>query len=322
MIETKKYYKKEDMNRLDCELEFIPLTYDGMFKGIFKKRLDILKLFILSQLELEISPDDCTIELLDSELPKDNKKEYQKTVDIYVKINNMFVNIEINREYFRDVVMRNLMFADKLYVGMLERGEAANNLKNKIFIQINLNAMDRTFNEYEKLKYGNDVVAMKSLRTDEIYNKNKYIMIKYLEYYRDLYYNEGVKLNTSEMWLVLLSSRTFLEVYNVSKFLFDRKLHQEFIRKVIDMSRDRYLIEDWELEQLNELVEITKYENAMNDGHKEGFKQGHKEGLVQGLEQGVEECIKNMLKDDMDIELICKVSNKTKDEIMEIQKKI
>lgn len=53
---------------LDEEVKLILLTYDKMFKGIFKERLDILKLFILSQLELDISPDECKIELLDSEL--------------------------------------------------------------------------------------------------------------------------------------------------------------------------------------------------------------------------------------------------------------
>lgn len=66
MVETKKYFTEEDMIMLDEEVRFVPLTYDKMFKGIFKERLDILKIFVLSQLELDINPDECKLELLDS----------------------------------------------------------------------------------------------------------------------------------------------------------------------------------------------------------------------------------------------------------------
>ena len=103
MVKEKKYYKREELIKLDEEKEFVPLTYDGMFKGIFKKNLDLLKELILSQLELDIDRDICKIELFDSELAKDKMSEYQKTVDIYVRIDNVFVNLEINREYFKNV---------------------------------------------------------------------------------------------------------------------------------------------------------------------------------------------------------------------------
>ena len=89
MIETKKYYTEEDMIMLDMEMNFIPLTFDKLFKGIFKKDLNLLKKFILSQLEFDIDLDECKIELLDSEIFKDKMSEYQKSVDIYVKIGNV-----------------------------------------------------------------------------------------------------------------------------------------------------------------------------------------------------------------------------------------
>ena len=50
MIKEKKYYCAEDMIMLDREREFIPLTFDGMFKALFKKDLNLLKDFILSQI--------------------------------------------------------------------------------------------------------------------------------------------------------------------------------------------------------------------------------------------------------------------------------
>ena len=51
-ILKKNYLNAEDMIQLDCEKEFIPLTFDGMFKALFKKDLNLLKDFILSQIGL------------------------------------------------------------------------------------------------------------------------------------------------------------------------------------------------------------------------------------------------------------------------------
>ena len=113
MDKEKKYYDVEELMRLDKEKEFIPLTFDGMFKGLFKKDLNLLKDFILSQLGTDIDSDMCNIQLLDSELFKDKYNEYQKTVDICVEMNNILINVEINREYFKNVEKRNFIFADK-----------------------------------------------------------------------------------------------------------------------------------------------------------------------------------------------------------------
>ena len=44
--------------------------------------------------------------------------------------------------------------------------------------------------------------------------------------------------------MVLFTSRTFQELYNVSKKLLDKELHYEFMRKVIDMSSNKKYFED------------------------------------------------------------------------------
>ena len=180
MIETKKYYTEEDMILLDEEVKFIPLTYDKLFKGIFKEKLEILKLFILSQLEFDINPSDCKIELFNSEIPKINKNEYQKTIDTYVKLDNIYVNIEINREYFKNVEKRNLMYADRLYSMILEQSENLNKLDNIIFVQINLNAVDKLDVKKEKIKYGTDRLVTYGINSNKTYNNNKFVLVKYL----------------------------------------------------------------------------------------------------------------------------------------------
>ena len=243
MLEVKKCITEEEMIMLDEQERFVPLTYDKLFKGIFKENLELLKLFILDQLEFDVKPEDCKVELFDSEIFKYNKSEYQKTVDLYVKIQNIYVNVEINRKYFKNVEKRNLMYADRLYSMILEQGNSLDDLEDKIFVQINLNASDKLDVRKEKLKYGTDKLVTYGLYTNEIYNDNKFVLVKYLEYYRDLYYNKMEKLEKADLWMVLLASRTFQQLYKVSIRLFDEEMHMEFMRKVICMVSDRRFFE-------------------------------------------------------------------------------
>ena len=116
--------------------------------------------------------------------------------------------------------------------------------------------------EKEKLKYGTDKLVTYGLNSKETYNDNKFVLIKYLEYYRDLYYNGDEELDESCLWLVLFTSKSFLEMYNILGKLFDDDKREQFIRNVIDMINDRVIFEDWELEKdekkdaIEELEEI------------------------------------------------------------------
>lgn len=280
MIKENEYYDAYELMKLDKEKEFIPLTFDGMFKGLFKKDLNLLKDFILSQLSTDIDSDMCNIKLLDSELVKDKYNEYQKTVDICVEMNNILINVEINREYFKNVEKRNFIFADKLHTMMLQRGEGSEELENKIFVQINLNAIDKYDENHNKLTFGTDKVVYYGLDSGIVYNSNKFVLVKYLEYYRDVYYNKDEKLDESDLWLVLFTSKSFLEMYNILGKLFDNDRREQFIRNVINMNNDKVIFEDWEMEKLNELVKHTSEKNlkekALKEGHKEGLKQGIK----------------------------------------------
>ena len=93
MVEIKEYLTREDVLKLDETLNLVPITFDYFFKSLFSDNLDLLKKFILSQLDNELVPEECKITLLNNDLPKENKNEYKKTVDLYVLINNsIYVN--------------------------------------------------------------------------------------------------------------------------------------------------------------------------------------------------------------------------------------
>ena len=299
--------KKVDYEELDKHLELIPLTYDKMFKSIFLKNKQILKKLILSLIEPDIDPDECRIEILNNELPKDIMKEYQKVVDIYVLINGIFyVNLEINRSYYNNVKYRNLVYDNKNFGMLLEKGTNPRELTNKQFIQINLNTKEKN------VDIGEDKVIMYGLESKKMYFENKYILIKYLEYYRDLYYNKNVSLSKSEMWLVALTSRTFTELEETIDSLLTEEEKNKFIEDVIRMSGNKPFFTEWEKEQLNELVEYQTEVNAVERGLAEGIAKGHEEKTI--------ELIKNMLKDNLPIDKISLYTGKSYEEIEKISK--
>ena len=129
---------------------------------------------------------------------------------------------------------------------MLHRGDDVESLENKIFVQINLNAVDKYDDNHNKLKFGTDKVVLYGLDSGIVYNSNKYVLVKYLEYYRDIYYNKDEKLDDACLWLVLFTSRSFLEMYNILGKLFDNDKREQFIRNVINMNNDKVIFEDWE----------------------------------------------------------------------------
>ena len=71
----------------------------------------------------KITLKELDIRILNNELPKENNREYSKRVDVNIVLkDNIYVEIEINREDFNLVKYRNKMYEDKLYSMILEKG--------------------------------------------------------------------------------------------------------------------------------------------------------------------------------------------------------
>ena len=249
----------------------------------------------------EFNSDKCSIKLLNSELIKENKKEYKKIVDMYVAIDDrIFVEIEINRELFKDVKMRNYVYADKIYTMLLEQGENPEELKEKTFIQFNLNAKDKD------VPKGDAIIVPYDLVSKDVYIKNKIIILKYLEYYRTLFYNKN-NLSHSEIWLASFTVRNFAELYDMLGYIMNDEKRDKYIRKVIKLSKDNFILHEWEKEKMDKLVEYERRSNALE------------EGMELGITQKNIEIVKNMLKEKYEIKEIMKITGLNEEEIMKIK---
>jgi len=308
------FLTREELVKLDQKTKMIPLTFDSMFKAVFTSKLDIFKEFLILETSLSLNPLETEIVVLNNELPKSKFKEYQKTIDILVNLNNKItINVELNNSNFNDYLsIRNELYASKLFSLMFEKGSKKNDFKEQKLIQLNLNTEDITLN------YGDDIIIPYGLKTGKIYPQNKETILKYLAYYKKLYYNLGVKLEKAELWLVVILSESFTELYDLLENLLTEEERDSFIRKVIEMSSNKYILSDWELKTLNELEELARMEDATNRGLERGLSQGLSRGLEQGSEQTKRDIVINMHKKKISIEQISDLVNLPIEKVEEI----
>lgn len=157
--------KQRIFEKLDRQLELIPLSYDKAFKSTFKSNLNILKNILNVSLPIIISDED-KISILDSEMPIINKKEHTQIIDIFVVINNtIYIDIEMNRSKFENAFERNNEYKNRMSNVIFEKSESLKELKTKRLYQLNLNASP---NE-EILE---DTIVLYGLTTKKIYSSN------------------------------------------------------------------------------------------------------------------------------------------------------
>ena len=307
IIQTKDL---EYFQELDQELKLVPLTYDFTFKKVFKNNPTYMKEFIYTMLPF-LNLENYKVRFLDSELTKE-KKERKKTVDILISLDDkIYIDIEMNRSKFQNIYLRNLEYLKKLSTMLWKEGEDIQNLKEKKVIQINLNAN-------EKEKAPDDIIASCGLLTGYIYDVNGLVFSKNLEENHYLYYNEGVR-RKDVIWLTALTSKTFTELYKLISQVLEKSVALKFMEDVVDMSKDEFILHEWEKDKFDELVKINELESAINEGKAIGFEDGEKSGIIKGTNNTKNEIAKNMLKENIDIKTISKVTGLRIEDIQNIE---
>ena len=285
----------EYFEQLDEKLTLVPLTYDKAFKRIFRTNLDILKEFLKNVIPLDIDKE-CNIRLMDGELPKENMKEKGRIVDIYVVLDGkIYVDIEMNKSKFENVLQRNIKCKDKLSSMLPENDEDFKSITSTKLYQLNLNAYP-----FEKIL--DDIIVLYGLKTHKIYSSDECMIVKSLERYRDLYYNKSNR-EKDVIWLTILTSRTFTELYELSRQILSKDKVKKLMEAAVSMSKDGFILHEWQKDKFDALV---KY-NEIEDAKKEGRTEGTKEKTI--------EIARNLLNMQMSIEDISKATGLTEDEI-------
>ena len=305
-------------------IELIPLTRDFMFKHIFTNNPNILKKFLISVLKLNINPELASIVVESNELVKSRNKEYHKTVDIYACINNnLRIDIEVNAEKFSAIKARNALYLNKIAIDTTNSGFTYQDISKVYFYQLNLNVhrLDKNLDE--------EYLLMSS-ENHQLLLDNYKIVCKSLDYYKELYYNQGKKANKDVIWLSILKARDLSELEEMASLVMDKDEKEKFVSDCNSASKDTKWLSEWNSDLFAEMVKHNVLEDAKNEGIEEGFEQGIEKGIKQGVKKGIEEgieqnkiaMIKGMLKENIDIKTISKVASVPINEIKKIEKSL
>ena len=281
------------------------LCNDSVFKEIFTKVPNALASLISEIMNIDYFILHNNIEIERSELEKNGIMNKSTTCDFVVKVDSGFkIDVEINTRKTIGLNERNFLFVSRLYSNMIPRGTKYKDLSNYKVAQININGFgsysDKVLTKVMLMDLDTNIPTIESII---IYN---FDIAKCF----NMYYNKE-KSNIDDKlvrWGMLLWTE---DISNIANIIGDDLMSKEDKEKFIEVA-----------EELN--VRYKNFTKEQLEQHEE-FKlaaereSGKEEGLEQGFELGIEHAVKKMLAENLDIELISKITELTKEEIMKIK---
>ena len=281
--------------------KFYKLKNDAVFKAVFckEKNIDLLELLLQEALNKKIN----IISINTPEIYKNNVYEKGRTLDVLIRSNNLFINVEINTFVSNSLKRRNAGYIFRKYSELTHIGESYNSMP--LVIQINLSNLNSNklvykYNLYDKV---NNKTYIDNL---EIYEFN-ITKIKETCYNKSSKYRLLSLLDCNKEELDLLKGDDIVErIKNEVNYLND---DPDFIK---------YMSEEDEAR----LLKNTLKEDAYQTGIEQGIEQGVKQGIEQGIEEGSKKqklmTAKELLKNNIPIDIIVKSTGLTENEINSI----
>ena len=307
-----KGYKFKTLHDLELDNEYvlklsrnikkgqkISILSDTMLKAMFQNenRIKYSAKFLSYFIDVKYEDILNNICLAKNELDKIEENDKGERCDYVALLSDTSLNIEVNNNSSLEVLERNMEYAHRLYSKKIKRGEE--NYQYTQVIQFNLNNF--------AFKGNDKIVDIYTVTNDDnIGLSNKLIFVQiYVPNLRKKWYTKGMKSLSEEEKYILALVEMDLDKLNS---LGGDTLMDEYVKEAEEVSFEGGVGEAYDKEW------------ALRDqGYRDGLSQGKEEGRTQGLSQGKSErnieIAKNMLKENMDINLISKLTGLTKEEI-------
>lgn len=276
---------------------------DSIVKKIFTSTEDGLK--YLSKIVckvLDISEEDVTFSLIHPDVSV-NENSVNSEVDVALESNEMLVNVEVNSVRSRKNERKNNMYICHLVLRQTRNAEDYSKKFKKVY-QINLNTYSVTNDDrfIVRSRLLDDKTYEEIHSFFEIYDIN---LAKIL----DMDYTKIMKDDESlEKLLYLLISddeRLIKKVYDGDDFM------AKIIREVKNNSDD-----------FDNLLRYNR--DVIFDGNEkeEAFEDGLEREVKKGYKLGVEQTAKEMLQENCDVNLICRVTKLSLDEVERLKEEL
>ena len=302
------YYNRKEVR----PIKLLNIKTDYVFKRVFgyKGNEQITKNFLscilgqkVSDIELEKNPI----------LEKDLIDDKVGILDIKAEINkNTNVDIEMQIIDKKNSAKRILFYCAKLFIRSLKSGKNYNSLKKTISILI-------ADYELDELKEVRKYLTKWNIREEDY---SKIILTDAMEIYiieigKFKKYQGTERYKKLDSWIKFIENPEVIDMSNkeivMAKKVLDEISQDEHERYLAEM-REKYILDQ-------NATEAAGYDKGLKEGHKKGIEEGIKEGHEKGVEEGKKEIAKKMLEEKLDIELIEKVTNISKEELKKIQEK-
>ena len=287
MIETKPFYT--------CK-------YDKAFKEIMMKEenFNILKKVLETILKVRIQE----IKLQPLNLNTGNIHIKGKEVDLLVITEQGKIEVEVNTYYNDYVRVRNFSYITSIYNNQVTVGEKYNEDTN--IIQINLNYGIKDI-EYKRVYKVRDETGKEYIKNFCIYEIN-------MERLKEMWYDKNELEIEKNKYLLMLD----MEISDLKKLSKDQVV-REYMEKIEKLNEDPIFINWITKEKDEQMIKNTQLYRATQEGINIGISQGIKQGVNQGINQGMKKekilIAKSMLQENMNLELIHKITGLTKEEI-------
>ena len=277
-----------------------------MFKAVLctPGNEQILKEFIERILKRKFK----TFKIISPELTKNNIYEKGKYLDVLIKIDNLFVNIEVNSHNYNGLSERNFSYIALVYASHIKVGEEYNN--DLDFVQINLTVgLGTKMPEISISKVINKETLKLKVRNLEIYDVN-------LDKINSRCYNEDDDEDDEYNFLKMMTaSKEELEFLAEKGDGFMKKIKDEVNR----INDENYFANFISVEEDERKIRNTYYANGVEEGEARGERRGEKRGEKRGKENDLIETAKNLLNLGISVEDISKGTGLSKQKIASLK---
>ena len=299
------------------------LCNDSVFKELFSKVPNALILLISDVLNIDYDTikTNSTVELA-SELNKNREQSKTTVCDFVVKVNDyLWVNVEMNKTYYKGLTERNLLYASRILSNNIKEGTPYSKLPIYKVTQLNINCF-RNIN-------GKILAKMMLIDADTgiVGTESLFFYNFDIEKCFHLYYNIE-KENTDALerlikWGTILYTT---DISSISEVMGDDFMNNEdkekFIKVTEELQEKHRTFTDEEIIQLTEWKMEGERLAAREQGHAEGHAEGRAEGRAEGIEQNTKDHATKMLNENLDIQLISRITGLTEEEIIKLKENL
>ena len=293
---------------------YVPLGYDLMAKKVFGDKDDDKPIKLLLEIILGIKVKK--VEVLNNEIIEKPYVDKKNAVDLLIETDeDRVVGVEINTDVSTVLILRNLFYLFRVASRDLKVSEEYSRLKEHIQINFDLKGT----HEFPIMVYS----FKEEVTGVELTDKIKIIRIDVLFFYKIMYNNDEERLKKfiDEYKLVKLDNEKALRLAKFISLFYEKD--EEKASEIVRGDKDMSYVYDKVLENSDELIGVydkESHDKFIREAYiKEQTELATKKGLEQGKIEEKKTIVLNMLNENIDIELISKVTGLSIDEIKNIK---